>query len=110
VTVPDDATAAALRRIADGGSDLNKPMQMDFFVAIPSQAAGMSVAEVAKARGFATSVEYDSETDGWTCYCTTTIVPAYAAVVEIEEALDAIARRYGGYADGFGSFGNAEVQ
>ena len=108
MTIPDDATGAALRRLADDGSDLSKPMAMDFFVAVPSQEAGAAVARGAKERGFEASVEQDSETGHWTCYCTITLVPEYAAVVAIEGELDALARQHRGHADGFGSFGNAD--
>ena len=107
-SLPDDATGAALRRFADAGSDLTRPMEMDFFVAVPSETAGNAVAAVAREQGFTTSVEQDAETANWTCYCAKTIVPSYDEVVQIETLLDGIARLHGGHADGFGSFGNAD--
>lgn len=102
-----DATAAALQRIRDHGSDMSRPMAIDFFVAVPSKEAGDSVARRADALGFRTSVEQDSQTHDWTCYCTKTLVPELSAVIAIERELDEIGRLYGGHADGFGSFGNA---
>lgn len=102
-----DATADALKRYADTGSDLTRPMKMDFFVAVPTAAAGQSVAGRAAALGFKTKVEPDSIGPKWTCYCTKTMIPEYKAVVAIERQLDAIGREYGGSSDGFGSFGNA---
>jgi hypothetical protein len=104
---PDDATAAALRRYVAEGSDLTRPMRMDFFVAVPTKEAGDEVASQVMALGFASSVEQSQETGTWTCYCTKTIIPQYATVVQIEAELDGIGRKVGGYADGFGSFGNA---
>jgi hypothetical protein len=80
---------------------------IEFFVAVPSEEAGNDVGIRARALGFATSVEKDTETGAWTCYCRATIVPAYDRVVDIERQLDRIARLYGGRADGFGSYGNA---
>lgn len=82
-------------------------MKIDFFVAVPDEASGQSVAAAARALGFATSVEQDSDSGVWTCYCTITIVPSFEAVRAIEVQLDEIGRKVGGYADGFGSFGNA---
>ena|SRR5688572_22781315 len=107
MSMPDDDTAAALRRFVAEGSDLGRPMEMDFFVAVPDEAIGRAVVARIAPLGFKTSVEQDDETGQWTCYCTITIVPQYATVVSVETQLDAIARPLGGYADGFGSYGNA---
>jgi regulator of RNase E activity RraB len=102
----DDATEAALQRIARDGSDLSRPLKMDFFVAVPDQASGQVMAARASELGFDTSVERDVATEEWTCYCTKVLVPTHAAVVAIESQLDSLAREIGGYIDGFGTFGN----
>mgnify|MGYP001826324664 CR=1 FL=1 len=107
-SLPDDATGDALQGLVDHGSDLARPMEMDFFVAVPSETSGDAVAAKAQEHGFRTSVEKDDETSDWTCYCTKTIVPAYAEVVRLENLIDEIAQPHGGHADGFGSYGNAE--
>jgi hypothetical protein len=101
------ATVDALKRIAESGSDLTRPMSIDFFVAVPSNGAGQQVAQAAIRQGFATSVECDDETQEWTCYCTKNLVPVLEDVIAVEELLGAIAKPVGGKADGFGSFGNA---
>ncbi len=108
MALPDDDTAAALQRLADDGSDLSRPLVMDFFVAVPGRCEGKKVATEASRFGFKTSVEQDKETMEWTCYCTRTITPNYHTVVQIEHQLDQIGRKYGGYGDGFGSYGNAK--
>lgn len=105
---PDDSTRAALERIARDGSDLARPLKMDFFVAVPHERAGRIIATRVADLGFDTSVEQDTETGDWTCYCTKVLVPTYDTVLAIESQLDSIARDIGGYADGFGTFGNAE--
>src|SRR5262245_18594520 len=117
-SIPDDTTGATLKVIAERGSDLTRPMKMDFFVAVPSKDAGDKVALKARVLGFATSVEKDDigpkdvgpddKRLEWTCYCTKFLVPEYSEVVRIERQLDSIAKEFGGYADGFGTFGNAE--
>jgi regulator of RNase E activity RraB len=111
--IPDDATGDALKVIAEKGSDLTKPMKIDFFVAVPSKETGDKVALKARDLGFTTSVEMDDvdlDDDGmlWTCYCTKVLVPEYDEVVKIEQQLDSIAKEFGGHIDGFGTFGNAE--
>jgi len=103
----DNATSAALERYRAAGSDLSRPMEIDFFVAAPTQDAADNVAVHAAALGFATKVEPTEATGGWTCYCTMSLIPSYANVRAIEHQLDALARTWGGHADGFGSFGNA---
>lgn len=102
-----DETANALQRLADTGSDLTKPMKMDFFVAVPSESAGQMVAIKAGDLGFETSVEQDSETGDWTCYCSKILIPEFHEIVNIEKQLNAISTQYGGYIDGFGSYGNS---
>lgn len=90
-----------------GGSDLTKPMEMDFFVAATSEDAGNAVAGQAQRIGLSTKVVQDEESSDWTCDCTKTIIARYETVVKIEHALDAIARPFGGHLDRFGSYGTA---
>ncbi|MEG3223313.1 MULTISPECIES: ribonuclease E inhibitor RraB [Vibrio] len=104
---PDDETAEALGQFRQCGFDLSKPLEIDFFVAVPSKRLGDQVALEVDKLGFKTSVEQDEETGAWTCYCTKTLIPEYPEIVRIEEELTIIAKPYGGYADGFGSYGNA---
>lgn len=105
--LPEDATGQALRRYVEHGSDLTRPMKMDFFVSVPSEEIGRQVARHAQRMGYETAVTLDEETGSWTCTCTRTIVPSYDHVCAVEAELDAIGQEYGGYADGFGSYGNA---
>jgi Regulator of ribonuclease activity B len=104
---PGDDTNAALMKYEADGSDLTKPMEIDFFVAVFSEEKGNLVSSEAQALGFRTNVELDIETSEWTCYCTKTLIPEYSEVVRIEQQLDDLARPHGGYIDGFGSYGNA---
>lgn len=104
---PPDADGDALRRLASAGSDLSRPMEIDFVVTVPDERAGTAVAQLAAARGFTPAVSQDEATSEWTCQCTRSMVPAYAAIVAVQAELDAMARPLGGYADGWGSFGNA---
>jgi hypothetical protein len=85
-------------------------MSIDFFAVVPSREAGEGVASAVRELGFAASVGYDEESKTWTCYCAKTIVPSYDAVCGIESQIDFIARRFGGKADGFGSYGNATAK
>lgn len=101
------ATKDALNEIRKHGSDLDRPLTLDFFVAVPDQSAGARVASWASEQGFETSVEADDDAPTWTCYCTRTMIPALDAVLGTEAMLDKFARTVGGYIDGFGTLGNA---
>jgi Regulator of ribonuclease activity B len=104
----DAATAAALKRFEADGSDLSRPMTVDFFVSVPSREAGERVAAHAGAVGFGTRLKADGNAAAtWTCYCEQTMVATFEAVREVERVVDAIGRLYGGHGDGFGSYGNA---
>jgi regulator of RNase E activity RraB len=105
---PNDADGDALRRVAADGSDLSRPMSIDFTVAVPDAGAGLEVAVRAGALGYQTAVRQDEESREWTCYCTRIMVPSYEAVVAAQQELDELARSHGGWADGWGTFGNRE--
>ena len=107
--LPDDDTGNALARIEQDGSDLSKPMDIDFFVAVDSPEHGHAIAKQAQALGFNCSVELDEPSGDWTCYCSINVVPDYTTIVKIEEQLDSLAKPYNGYIDGFGTFGNSDV-
>lgn len=106
-TFPNDDTGAAIRQWAAEGSDITKPMKIDFFVAVPNRVVGDLFASDPELSVFSqVSVEEDAETGRWTCYCSKVVVPIYKDIVETEQLLAGLAKRYGAEFDGFGSFGN----
>jgi hypothetical protein len=108
VEYPDDADGAALRRVQAHGSDMTRPMDIDFAVSVPNEEAGQRVAEAAGARGYRTKVEKDDDSGEWTCYCSRRLVPEYEAILAAQVELDGLSESFGGYSDGWGTFGNAE--
>lgn len=108
-SIPNNETGAALRQFVEDGSNLSEPMEIDFFVAVPSEQKGNAIALEAQGLGFKTSIELDDVTDEWTCYCTKTLIPEYSEMLKIENQLSSIAELHGGYLDGFGSYGNADT-
>jgi regulator of RNase E activity RraB len=105
-TFPDDADGDALFQVASLGSDLSEPMEIDFVVKVPDQAAGQKVARAANAAGYVTEVATDDEGD-WITYCTKEMVATYEAVVDAQEELRQLSSRYGGEPDGWETLGNA---
>lgn len=106
MTIDEKATRAALARIEQDGSDLSRELEMDFFVSVSDWAAGSAVARGAEKLGVVTNVYADHEGGRWTCQCTLRLVPTLADVLRIERFLDGIGQTVGGWADGFGTFGN----
>jgi regulator of RNase E activity RraB len=104
---PDDSDGDALRLVLGNGSDMSKPMYIDFQVAAPSEASAKSIADVASKLGYRVSV-YDSPECGqaWTCQCSTRTLATYENVIAIQKELGQISAEFGGYPDGWGTFGN----
>jgi len=104
---PNDSDGDALRGVASHGSDMSKPMLIDFQVAVPSELAGESLGEVAKKLGYLVSV-YDSEKCKlpWTCECSTRMLATYDGVMAIQRELAELSKPFGGFPDGWGTFGN----
>jgi hypothetical protein len=102
---PDDADGDALRRVAER-SDMSQPMAIDFSVNVPDEPSGGEVARLATERGYTAVVEFDEDSQQWTCYCTKRMVPTYDAIVAAQQELDNISAAFGGHSDGWGTSGN----
>ena len=78
---PNDADGDALRRLADGGGDMSKPMDIDLFIAASDEATATVVAN-GHELGYRTEVCFDDDEgsgDSWTCECTKAMIPTYPA-------------------------------
>jgi len=106
---PNDADGDALRRVAATGNEMSKPMDIDFQIAVPDEAAATRVAVEAAKLGYRISIYESMPCCPWTCNCTRTMLAEYDAIIAVQAELDAIARPLGGYADGWGAFGNAQT-
>lgn len=109
LSFPNDADGDALRRVVRGGSDMSKPMEIDFTIDVPDEGAGRAIADRAGLLGYRTKVGHDGEDDAWTCYCTKLMLATYDGVVAAQEELEAISAPSGGHCDGWGTFGNQEA-
>jgi len=104
-TFPDDPDGDALFQVAQLGSDLSQPMEIDFIIAVPDEAAGKSIARAARAAGYATEVATDDNGD-WICYCSKEMIATYEAVVLAQEELRDLSAPHGGEPDGWETVGN----
>jgi regulator of RNase E activity RraB len=105
---PGNADGDALRRLAESGADMTSPMVINFTVAIPDEPTGKAIALKAIETGYKASVDQDSESSEWTCYCSRSMFATYTGVINCQLELDKIAVAYGGFVDGWGTFGNVE--
>jgi regulator of RNase E activity RraB len=106
---PNDADGDALRRVASRGSDMSRPIAIDFSIAVADEATGVRVASAARSAGYESKVWKDDESGNWTCYCTKTMLATYDAVVAAQDELDEIAGPFGGRTDGWGTCGNVDA-
>ncbi|MDG3004603.1 ribonuclease E inhibitor RraB [Paludisphaera mucosa] len=102
---PDDEDGDALRRVADLGVDMKRPMEIDFFVAVPSREAGEAFAQEAVQIGFLVEVFHDEDEDAWDCLCTSEMLPTHENVAAARRELDDLARPFGGLCDGWATTG-----
>lgn len=104
----DASTAAALRRVANDGADMSRPMVIDFHVAFLSLDAGMEFVRIASRAGFIARLVEDSggERPEWTCWCSREMLATHDEITSTEDLLGSLARPLGGYCDGWGTFGN----
>ena len=106
-SLPSDADGDALRRIAEDGSDISKPMLINFHVAVPDERSAQALAEVVSELGYHVELYESAEcTLPFTCECSTRMLATYDGVMAIQEELAALSKPFGGIPDGWGTFGN----
>ena len=104
---PEDADGDALRKFVQGGSDLSKPMLINFQVAVPDEKAATGLVDVARKLGYQVSVYASPECSmPWTCECSTRMLATYGGLIAIQTELAKLASPFGGHPDGWGTFGN----
>ena len=107
-TFPENADGDALRRLAESGVEMTSPMVIDFAVAIPDEPTGKAIALKAIEIGYKASVDQDSESSEWICYCSKSMFATYTGIINCQLELDKIAVAYGGFVDGWRTFGNVD--
>jgi regulator of RNase E activity RraB len=104
---PNDSDGDALRRVARDGSDMTKPMFIEFHVAVPNEESANGLAVVARKLGYYVQVYASPECRlPWTCQCSTRMIADFKGVVSVQNELAEISRKFGGIPDGWGTFGN----
>ena len=122
---PDDEDGAVLADLAAAGVDMSQPLQIDFPVAVPDEAAAKKTHKAMTAAGYDAEIVFDDgepdeegEIDpddeefgpSWTVYATVVMVPEYDEIMRIQADLDRIARPFGGKSDGWGAMVEGEEE
>ena len=105
--IPQYADGDAIRRVIKHGTDVSKPIKVDFFVALHCIADAESMAKLATENGYTTEVEVDPEFNSFTCNCTKEILLTHENVTSIQAQLDRLAEPFDGWSDGWGTFGDS---
>lgn len=105
--LPSDTDGDALRRLVAAGSDLSRPMTIDFAMSVPNEEAGSRFANIARSLGYQIDLDQDEESGEWTCYCSKEMVPTHEALLSAQRELTVGGAPFGAVADGWGSFGNS---
>jgi Regulator of ribonuclease activity B len=104
---PNDADGDSLRRVAESGSDMSRPMIIDFTIQAPDEHAARHIAGLVSAIGFDPSISDNEGRNSWSVYCSISMLATYDGVVAAQSQLNEVSRPHGGSCDGWGTFGNS---
>lgn len=106
IEFPDDADGDALRRVASDGSDMSRPMLIDFMVEASTQHDAEAIARIGEQRGYTAQI---AEDDGcWTVYLAVTMLASHEGVVARQREISSFVSPFGTQCESWGTFGNVE--
>lgn len=116
-TYPDDEDGAVLADLAAHGIDMTQPLQIEFAIDAPDEAASIAIDKAISKAGYDSEVVFDEgepdEDDGidpdeeefgpsWTVYAKVEMVPQYEEIIRIQTELNHLADPHEGTCDGWG--------
>ena len=108
VKYPDAADGQALERIRASGSDMDKPMLIEFVLAVASaEQAGKCLARLV-AKGFTASKFVDDESGDISVIIPIEMIPDHREIVYFQHILDEDMAQFGARSDGWGTLGNVQ--
>jgi hypothetical protein len=107
VDYPNDADGDSLRRVRDSGSDMSRPMTIDFSVNVPDEGTARAVADAVSMHGFDPSISDNEGRGAWSVYCAKTMLATYDSVLAAQAQLNELVKSHGGICDGWQTFGNS---
>jgi hypothetical protein len=107
IDFPHDSDGDALRGLVERGSDLSRPMLIDFQISAHTESAANAIGELARKLCYHVKIyQYPEIDENWTCECSTRMLATYDGVLAVQRELAELSVELGGYPDGWGTFGN----
>jgi Regulator of ribonuclease activity B len=107
---PEEDDGDALRLVEKSGADMSRPMTIEFAIAAPDVGSAQAIAEVVSARGFDPDIFIDDDDQAVSVYCGKSMMATYENVVAVQAELNELCLKYGAECDGWGTFGNTQVE
>src|SRR5262245_20311604 len=107
---PDDADGEALQRVADQGSDMSRPMTIEFVISTREMSMARSVAQLAADHGYQTDIHLDDEGGSIDVSCAKRMVATYESVVAGQAELTRLCEPLGLVCESWATYGNEGEQ
>jgi hypothetical protein len=105
---PNDSDGDALRKVADAGADMSRPMVIEFSVDAADEVVARQIAELVAPLGFLPSISQNEDGNSWSVYCAKAILATYDGVIGVQAQLNELLTPLGANCDGWGTFGNTQ--
>ena len=106
LTFPNTVDGNVLRKIAEKGIALSKPMLIDFAIDCSDEDSANEVLKRLEKKGFIARTYCDEEDNSWSVYVPVEMIPDHDEIVDFQNALDEDLAQFGAKSDGWGTFGN----
>lgn len=108
MNIPHDADGDAMRGVIAAGSDLTRPMVVNFQIDCPDMPSAEAIAANVSSNEFAISIYKDPDDSSVTCECSKEMLLEHSELLRIQRQLTYIAKPFGGWCEAWGTFGNTE--
>ena len=98
---PSDKDGVGLNELAKAGVDLNSPLEVSYYLYLPTEEAAYSVAAVIREKGFVVEVRSAALGPGWLCLASHKTVPEYSFLRAIRTEFESLMAMHSGEYDGW---------
>ncbi|MCD9085477.1 ribonuclease E inhibitor RraB [Stenotrophomonas sp. SY1] len=103
-SIAEQQDARAIENLVAAGSDITKEHDIDFFMQLPDKARAESAAKDLQSLGYTVmSIDERRDPTDWEIHAVRRMAPLLKTMTATTRSLEAIAARYGGNYDGWGT-------
>ncbi|MES2660255.1 MAG: ribonuclease E inhibitor RraB [Verrucomicrobiota bacterium] len=110
--LPTDPDGNAIRGVFSRGSSSSEPMLIDFQIGCPSRDVAEQIADAVPKSRYGTKIYTDEEDpddiEPWTVESSRNMLLTYDGVIECQNELTEVAKKFGCICEAWGTFGNAQ--